>query len=72
MELYDLRDDPKEWNNRANNAAYAPVAKQFEALVPQHFAEETTGPLMTKVRRRWDSYTDWLDTALSFSDPCDP
>lgn len=72
VELYDLRDDPKEWNNRADSAAYAPVAQQLEALVPRHFAEETTGPLMTKVRRRWDSYTDWLDTALSFSDPCDP
>lgn len=71
VELYDHRDDPKEWNNRAKNPAYAPVIRQFDALFPRHFADPTSGPLMTKLRRRLGNYVDWIDTAASFSDPCD-
>ncbi len=71
VELYDHRDDPKEWHNRADDEAYAPVTRQFKALFPKHFVESTRGPLMTKFHRRWDNYVDWLDTAISFSDPCD-
>ncbi|MGE0665639.1 MAG: sulfatase [Sphingomonadales bacterium] len=71
VELFDHRDDPGEWNNRADDPAYAPVSRQFAALLPKHFAEPTTGPLETRFRRRWNNYTDWLGTALSFSDPCD-
>ncbi len=71
QELYDHRDDRKEWNNRVESTAYRPVVRQFDALFPKHFAEPASGPLMMRLRRKMGNYADWLDTALSFSDPCD-
>ncbi|MEN3975912.1 sulfatase [Emcibacter sp. SYSU 3D8] len=70
VELYDHRDDRKEWNNRADNPAYAPVVRQFEGLFPKRFTEPASGPLTTKLRRRLENYTDWINTAVTLPDPC--
>ncbi len=71
-ELFDHRDDPKEWNNRSDSAAYAPVRRQLEALLPKRFAAPVRGQFMTRFHSRWDNYTDWVGTALSGTDPCAP
>ena len=37
-ELYDSRNDPKEWNNLAGDPEYAKVIKSFEKWVPEKIA----------------------------------
>jgi len=34
-ELYDLRNDPNEWRNLANNPKFADVVKEMKGLLKQ-------------------------------------
>ena len=71
-ELYDHRDDPGEWRNRAADPGYAAVAGELAGLLPAEFAAATRGAARwRKLKRTAENYSRWLETAVSFSDPCD-
>jgi len=42
-ELYDIRQDPNEWKNLADNAEFASVKKRLARAAPTSFAEPGTG-----------------------------
>lgn len=71
-ELFDHRDDPDEWLNRASDPAYARVAENLSRRLPTHFKAPTRGNSAVRwLRNTSTNYEDWLKAAVS-ADPCAP
>lgn len=39
LEFYDLKEDPNEWHNLANDDAYAELIKEHQSFIPQNQAD---------------------------------
>ncbi len=51
-ELYDVRNDPNEWENRAADKELEPIRKQMKALAPQAFAPRAWSCSCSRTTRR--------------------
>ena len=57
-ELYNVKQDPNEWDNRANNPEFEGVKQELRASAPQTFADPGPNHGELKLQIKGDSY-EW-------------
>lgn len=67
-ELYDIKDDPYEWTNLANEDLHQPTLKRLRSRAPTKFAKLVKPSLNTLPQLKWKSLADGQKAPISKPD----
>ena len=67
-ELYNIKDDPYEWNNLANEDLHQPTLKRLRSRAPTKFAKLVKPSLNTLPQLKWKSLADGQKAPISKPD----
>jgi len=67
-ELYDIKDDPYEWTNLANEDLHQPTLKRLRSRSPTKFAKLVKPSLNTLPQLKWKSLADEQKAPISKPD----
>lgn len=67
-ELYDIKDDPYEWTNLANEDLHQPTLKRLRSRAPTKFAKLVKPSLNTLPQLKWKSLADEQKAPISKPD----
>jgi len=68
-ELYDMRKDPNEWHNLANDPKYADVVKEHLQFVPKNNRKPAPGSRSRILTRDQDGTVIWQGKEIKPTDP---